>query len=126
MFRIPTYLDRSPVHGVGVFTPVPIPAGTVIWEFDEAIDWKITPEELERFPEPFRTRIRTYCYIDDDGLHVLCGDNAKYMNHSDEPNCDDTGEHQTVTNRDISAGEELTCDYRSFDAESASANGALY
>jgi hypothetical protein len=31
-----------------------------------------------------------------------------------------------VTRRDIEAGEELTCDYRSFDAESASTNGALY
>lgn len=39
------------------------------------------------------------------------------MNHSFEPNCDDRG-HVTRALRDIAEGEELTCDYRNFDAES--------
>jgi len=40
------------------------------------------------------------------------------MNHADAPNCDDSGDTFTVARRDIAAGEELTCDYRSFDEES--------
>lgn len=50
---------------------------------------------------------------------VLCGDNARFMNHSFEPNCDDDGGEFTTAARDIEAGEELTCDYRRFDAPSA-------
>ncbi len=46
------------------------------------------------------------------------------MNHSDEPNCDDPDGPRTVTNRDIEPGEELTCDYRSFDVDWARAGGA--
>ena len=119
MLLVPTYLRRSPIHGLGVFTPVAIPAGTVIWEFDPELDWRLTEEALERFPEPFRARFRVWCYREEDsGLHVLCGDNARFMNHSFTPNCDDAGAC-TIAVRDIAAGEELTCDYRSFDADSA-------
>lgn len=117
MFRVPTYLARSSIHGVGVYTPFPITRGTVLWDYDEGVDWRLTPEELAAFPEPYQERLRHYCYRDESGIYVLCGDNARYMNHSFEPNCDDRGEH-TVALRDIAAFEELTCDYRDFDAES--------
>jgi len=39
------------------------------------------------------------------------------MNHSFQPNCDDQGP-TTVAACDIAAGEELTCDYRTFDMNS--------
>lgn len=118
MFRVPTYLKRSSIHGVGVFTPEPIGAGTVVWDFDPEVDWRMAPEVLDRFPEPYQARLRTWCYREEEsGLYVLCGDNARFMNHSPTPNCDDSGA-RTVAIRDIAAGEELTCDYRSFDADS--------
>ncbi len=118
MFRVPTYLSESSLHGLGVFTPQPIPRNTIIWEFNASIDWRLDPRMIEAFPEPYRSAYRSWCYLEEDGMLVLCGDNARFMNHSFEPNCDDaTGPH-TVTLRDIDAGEELTCDYRSFDEES--------
>jgi uncharacterized protein len=119
VLRIPTYLAVSPIHGIGVFTAAPIPAGTRIWDFDDRVDWRIEPEELAAFPEPYQTRLRAWCYLDSDGRYVLCGDNAKFMNHHPAPNCDDPEGRYTVTNRDIAKGEELTCDYRTFDQESA-------
>ena len=125
MFLIPTYLAPSPVHGMGVFTPFPIPAGASLWRFDPGVDWRLTPEELERFPEPYRSRLHAYSYMDEEGRYVLCGDNARYMNHADEPNCDDNGV-QTMARRDIAAHEELTCDYRNFDKELANREGALF
>jgi SET domain-containing protein len=127
MFLIPTYLAPSKVHGTGVYTPFPLPAGTLLWEFNPAVDWEITPTELVLFPEPYQGRSRAFCYIDDKSLiHVLCGDNARYMNHSESPNCDDTGPIHTVALRAIEAHEELTCNYRSFDAESAAKDKSLY
>ena len=126
MFIVPTILAHSAIHGVGVFTPQPIAQGTLLWEFDPSTDWKITPEELKRFPEPYQTRFRMYCYLSPEGVYVFCGDNAKYMNHSLTPNCDDPEGRYTIANRDIEAGEELTSNYLTFDAESAEKGLSLY
>ena len=118
MLRVPTFVAPSPIAGVGLYAATDLPAGTVIWEYTEGVDWRITPAELEAFPEPYRGRLRHYLYQEDSGDFVLCGDNAKFMNHSEAPNCDDPEGESTLTNRHVHAGEELTCDYRSFDMES--------
>lgn len=119
MLHVATYLAPSSIQGLGLFTPAPLAAGTVIWEFRPEVDWRFTPEEMESFPAPFRGQLRRWCYREEGtGFYVLCGDNAKFMNHSPTPNCDDSGPF-TVTGREIEVGEELTCDYRSFDAEAA-------
>lgn len=119
MFLIPTYVAESRHHGVGVFTPQPLARDTVIWEFREGVDLRLSPEVLESVPEPLQARLRRYCYLEEDGQYVLCGDNAKFMNHSFESNCIDPEGGHTITARDIRAHEELTCDYRLFDVESA-------
>ncbi len=125
MLRVPTYVAPSQIAGVGLFAAKKLPAGAVIWEYTEGVDWRITPEEFRLFPEPYRSRLRHYLYEEDSGTFVLCGDNAKFMNHHPDPNCDDTPDQYTVTKRVIRAGEELTCDYRSFDAESR-INGVFF
>ena len=117
MLCVPTYVARSPIAGMGVFAAVDLPARKVIWEFTESVDWRIPPDVFDHFPEPYRSKLRHYLYQDASGVYVLCGDNAKFMNHCDEPNCDDSGAEFTVTVRPIRAGEELTCDYRLFDFE---------
>jgi SET domain-containing protein len=117
MLCVPTYVAKSPIAGVGLFSAADLPAHHVIWQYTDGVDWRIAPSELMLFPEPFQSRLRHYLYQEDSGLYVLCGDNAKYMNHSDDPNCDDTGGEFTVTRRAVGAGEELTCDYRLFDLE---------
>lgn len=117
MFLVPTAVRRSPIAGHGVFAAEPIPAGSLIWEFTPGVDWRIPPQDLARFPEPYQTELRRWCYHDEDDSYVLCGDAAKFMNHAGAPNCDDSGA-ATTANRDIAAGEELTCDYRTFDLDS--------
>jgi len=125
MFLIATYLAPSRIHGIGVYTAERVPAGMTIWEFTEGVDWRIEARDLEAFPEPYQSMLRHYCYHDPDGTYVLCGDNAKFMNHTDDPNCDDPEGPRTVANRDIEAGEELTCDYRAFDVDWAAADGPV-
>jgi hypothetical protein len=116
MLRVPTYVAPSPIAGVGLFAATRLPTGTIIWEYTEGVDWQISSDELETFPEPYRSRIRHYVYEDDTGIYVLCGDNAKFMNHHPRPNCSDVDPRYTKTTRVVRAGEELTCDYREFDA----------
>jgi SET domain-containing protein len=117
MFRVPTYVSRSSIHGFGVFAAARIPRGTTIWEFDPAADWALTEAEMAVFPAKLREQMEAWTYVSEEGLYILCSDAAKFMNHSFQPNCDDRGKN-TVAARDIEAGEELTCDYRSFDMKS--------
>lgn len=125
MFLVPTYLGPSPIAGTGVFAGAPIPAGTRIWEFTDGVDWRIPPDDLAAFPEPYQSQLRRWCFLTADGRYVLCGDSAKFMNHADDPNCDDPDGATTVTNRDVAAGEELTSDYRTFDRLSAEKGDAF-
>lgn len=118
MLLVPTYVAPSEISGVGLYAGTDLDEGTVIWEYDGSVDWRLSPEQLEAFPEPYRSRMRHYVYLDGGGLYILCGDNAKFMNHSEHPNCDDPDGAYTITRRAIAAGEELTCDYRQFDVES--------
>lgn len=118
MLRVATFVAPSEIAGMGLFAGTDLDAGTVIWEFDEGVDWRLTREEFERFPEPYRGRLRHYVYVDEAGMYVLCGDNAKFMNHSATPNCDDPDGRVTITRHPVRAGEELTSDYRRFDVES--------
>lgn len=118
MLRVPTYVDSSPIAGVGLYAGTDLAEGTIIWEYDETVDWQMTPGELASFPEPYRSRMKHYVYLDQSGLYVLCGDNARFMNHSQDPNCDDPDGAHTITRRAVRAGEELTCDYTQFDVES--------
>lgn len=103
---------------MGLYSGTDLAAGTVIWEYDDRVDWKITPEEFAGFPDPYRSRMGHYVYLDASGLYILCGDNAKFMNHAAHPNCDDPDGEYTVTRQAIATGEELTCDYTQFDVES--------
>lgn len=117
MLRVPTYIAPSRIAGMGLFAARRIPQGTRLWEFTEGVDWVLTPAELDAFPEPFRSRLRHYAYRDESGAYVLCGDNAKFMNHHDTPNCSDAHPRFTIAVRTIREGEELTCDYREFDQD---------
>jgi SET domain-containing protein len=118
MFRVPTYVSRSSIHGWGVFAAAPIEAGTTIWEFDPTADWALTEAEMAAFPAKLREQMEAWTYLSEEGEYILCSDGAKFMNHSFQPNCDDHGDALTVAARDIAAGEELTCDYRTFDMKS--------
>ena len=118
MLRIPTYVAHSRIAGMGLFAAADLPAGSIIWEYVDGVDRRLSATELAAIPEGLRTWLSHYLYLDEAGFYVLCGDNAKYMNHADDPNCDDSGQVYTVTRRAIAAGEELTCDYRLFDEDS--------
>ena len=41
-------------------------------------------------------------------------DDARYMNHADDPNCDFGQGDVAYALRDIAPGEEMTCDYNVF------------
>ena len=125
MFLVPVRLGRSPIHGFGVFATELIPAATRVWEFTEGVDYRIPAADVARCPEPWRAELVRYSYREAGGDYILCGDAARFMNHSEDPSCDDSGDLYTMTLRDIAPGEELTCDYRTFDMDWAEYAGEM-
>ena len=121
MLLVKTYLAPSRIHGIGLYAGQPILSGTVVWRLHPAIDLELTGADLAALSVPAREQIRRYTYLDlVRGTHILCGDDARFFNHSDHPNCHDFPDADggtTVAARDIGEGEELTSDYSRFDAE---------
>ena len=123
MLLVSASLKPSTIHGLGCFTDEPIAKGQLVWIFDDRIDLRIPVNKLVELPKPIQDYLEMYGYAEMlDGYKVitLCGDHSKHMNHALEPNIisnpADSG--QDIAARDIKAGEELTCDYLSFDLDS--------
>lgn len=122
MLLVRTRLAESRIHGIGLFADEPIVKDTVIWKFHPRIDIRIEPSEIDALSWPAQEQMRRYAYREKhSGLYVLCGDDARFFNHSDVPNCidlyDGVDADVTIALRDIEAGEELTCDYAMFDLD---------
>ena len=107
MLLVKTRVDKSSIHGVGLFACEPIAKGTQIWEMHALIDIAMEPADLEQLPEPALSLIKRLAYFDkSSNKYILSADGAQYMNHADKPNIRDD-----VAVRDIAAGEELTENY---------------
>lgn len=114
MLFVKTYLDKSPIHGIGLFAAERIPKGTLIWKFVSGFDVILKEKEVKRLPKAARAWISQYTFKNWRG-YVLSADHDKFFNHVDEPNVDDTDKEITIAKRDIRKGEELTCNYFDFD-----------
>lgn len=129
MLMINASVKPSRIHGMGCFTNEDIAKGQLVWIYDPRVDLSIPVAELGSFPEPMQAFLDMYGYrtiSDGAEVMVLCGDHSKHMNHADVPNCltEDSKGDTNVAARDIKAGEELTCDYYSFDLDAAHKLGA--
>jgi SET domain-containing protein len=116
VLRIPTYLAPSPIHGIGLFAAVPVPAGTIIWELDEPFDRAVDETFLASLDPVAQLQVQRYAYVDPQRrVRILCADDARFFNHAEDANCRDAagrGGDATEAVRDIDEGEELTWDYR--------------
>lgn len=128
MLLINAVIKASPIHGYGCFAAEFIPKDAMVWAFDPRIDVRIRYDDVLSLPEPARAFLEMYGYADmydAEKVVILCGDHAKHMNHSDEPNvlCIQGDMVRNVAARDIQPGEELTCNYYEFDLEAATKLG---
>lgn len=106
---------RSPVHGNGVFAQREIGAGERIVEYTgRHISWEEATARAERSGQPVNY---TLFFTLSDGNVIDGGDegnDARFINHSCEPNCEAYEEDGRVyihALRDIEAGEELNYNY---------------
>lgn len=108
-------IRESPMQGLGAFAIQRIPAGVRLIEYAGE---RLTPAEAEaRYPEVPGERHHTYLFAIDDDVVVdaaVNGNDARFINHSCDPNCDAVFDDDRIwidTIRNIEPGEELAYDY---------------
>jgi hypothetical protein len=107
---------RSNVHGLGVFAAKQIPKGARIIEY---VGERVSHDEADRrYEEKDANDSHTFLFIVDGKTVIdagVDGNDARFFNHSCDPNCESTVEKRRVfieAIRDIEAGTELTYDYQ--------------
>ena len=111
MFLINTYLDKSKIQGVGVFSKENVKKGDKIKEVRPEFELRFNSTNLPKMPLAFANFIETHGYQDCKDEYVLSIDNEKYINHSADPSVNDDG----IALKNIKIGDEITVDYRDFD-----------
>jgi hypothetical protein len=114
MLMVETELRGSPIHGIGVFLLEDVKEGDLIWRFDSRIDRVFADAELSELPDHLSEFLQVYStYHEQSGLWVLCGDNGRHFNHSDNPNTVSLGVAfgDDIAATNLPAGTELTTDY---------------
>jgi uncharacterized protein len=108
-------LHGSPIQGLGAFAFRPILKGTRIIEY---LGERISPEEAdERYDDDAMERPHTFLFTVSRKIVIDAarqGNEARFINHSCDPNCEAVVEAGRVfieAIRDISPGAELTYDY---------------
>jgi SET domain-containing protein len=111
----PFVIRKSKTQGLGAFATRAIPAGTRLIEY---VGQRITPDEAdERYDDESVDRHHTFLFAIDDDVVIdaaFDGNDARFINHSCDPNCDAIVEDKRIwieTIRDVKRGEELAYDY---------------
>jgi SET domain-containing protein len=122
MMLIETRVQPSGIHGMGLFAVRLIPRATPIWTFQPGFDHDFSPAQFAALPALAREHTRWFCFVSkSDGHVILSGDHACFINHSTNPNTgappSATPPVVTVALCDIAPGEEITCNYFDYDAD---------
>jgi uncharacterized protein len=114
MLLVKTYLDKSPIHGIGVFAAESIRKDQKIWRFVYGFDRFYTRKRLAKLPKPARDFIKLHGYQWKNEI-LLSMDYDTFMNHSENPNTYYKNGY-VLARRAIQKGGEITNDYRAFEA----------
>ena len=124
MLIVKTYIKQSQIEGIGLFAGEFIKKGSIIWRFRQGFDMIMSSEVFNTLPQIGKEAIIHNMYFSkDQNVHILMPDDARFFNHSKNPNTetipDDEGqiEQMTVASRDIQLDEEITCNYFEFDLD---------
>ena len=112
---LPFEIRASPMQGLGAFATRAIAAGTRLIEYAGR---RLTPAEADaRYPDVAGERHHTFLFAIDDEVVIdaaVDGNEARFINHSCDPNCDAVVDDRRIwieSIRDIEPGEELAYDY---------------
>jgi hypothetical protein len=102
------------IHEKGLVATALIPCGAIVWQFDAGC--RCVPcAEVSTWPEAEQEAFRLVAFQCDASHYAVCEGIDRYMNHSCDPNTWWSDDLTLVARRDIAPGEEVTCDYATFE-----------
>eukprot|EP01012_Entosiphon_sulcatum_P005901 TRINITY_DN1273_c0_g1_i1.p1 TRINITY_DN1273_c0_g1~~TRINITY_DN1273_c0_g1_i1.p1 ORF type:complete len:157 (-),score=34.90 TRINITY_DN1273_c0_g1_i1:315-785(-) len=122
-----TYVGQSAIEGLGIFAKVDLPKGTCWWTlklnknvllitYDQYKQLMDSNQEGSPLSQALLASVNHFGYYEgNQDAIAICMDNARFTNHSDDPNSGgDPTNPISVALRDIKAGEEITEDYMGY------------
>ena len=113
LFKTEVKVATDPRMGLGLFATEFIPKDSIVWEFVEGVDIKVSVDRVEQMSEAQQEYFEKYAWIEDDYYYSSC-DLTNFVNHSYQPNLKIIDEIM-ISLRDIHPGEELFENYAEFD-----------
>ncbi|KKS94280.1 MAG: Nuclear protein SET [Candidatus Collierbacteria bacterium GW2011_GWB1_44_6] len=120
MIHIKYKLDKSKIHGVGLFTDEDLDQGQLVYTASPKLDVNLSEQEFEELNPKEQVEISYWGFWDKDkNVWHVDFDNSRFINHSDSPTVTqdiDRGEAYMVTTRKVDRGEEITQNYLEFES----------
>lgn len=120
MMHIKYKLDKSPVHGIGLYTDEDIKEGQLVYSASPRLDVNLSDEEYKKLSKNEQDEIMYWGFWDkDNNVWHVDFDNSKFINHSYKPTVTqdiDHGDAYLIATRDLKKGEELTQNYLEFES----------
>lgn len=121
MIHIKYKLDKSKLHGIGLFAQENLKKGQLIYTASPLLDVNISQKQFDSLNEKEKGEIRYWGFWDEPNKvwHVDF-DNSKFINHSFTPTLTQDPRYKDaylITTRDVKKGEELTQNYLEFESE---------
>ena len=113
LFKTEVKVATDPRMGLGLFATEFIPKDSIVWEFVEGVDIKVSVDRVEQMSEAQQEYFEKYAWVEDDYYYSSC-DLTNFVNHSYQPNLKIIDEIM-ISLRDIHPGEELFENYAEFD-----------
>ena len=108
--------SEIPEAGKGAFSNQYVKQGQLVSKWNNKKDKNYQDSELKFMKPDEKNEFEEFASLEDNRWY-LSGDNAKYMNHSSDPNVGvlpgvgPNAKRERIALRDINKGEELTIDY---------------
>ena len=112
MLVVKTSLKEFKGKGIGLVAEQDIKKGESTWKFNQVIDHYIKEKDIT---EEMKEFFKIYG-CKKDGTYLLNIDNARFTNHSKNPNTKSLGEEKdNIAIKDIKPGEEITINYEEIE-----------
>ena len=121
MIHVKYKLDKSTIHGTGIFAEQHVGKGELIYTVSPVFDVNITQAKFESLTEVEKRKVEYWGYwFEPDKVWHVDFDDIRFINHSSTANTTQNFSqpgHPLTATRDIQEGEELTQNYLEFKSQ---------
>ena len=121
MLHIKYKLDRSKLHGIGLFTVENLGKRQLVYTASPILDVNLTQEQFNLLDEKEKKEVAYWGFWDESNrIWHVDFDSSRFINHSPNPTLTQDPNHKDtylVTARALKAGEELTQNYLEFESK---------